>query len=777
MNQPNQMKRLLLISVPLLCILAAGGFFQTQLQLAPAVAQEAALEELEVSLDSGFYTQNQSIKVNVPAGATVYYTDTCEEPNAENGKVYMEPISIAASETEKVYVYRFKAYYADGRESGTINRTYICGAEVDKRYTNNVLCVSGDPEGLFGYESGIFVPGKVYDEFAAANPGVMPYEEIEANFTWRGKESEREVYAEYFTTEGQTIFAQECGVRVYGALSRVKHRKSFKLFARSEYDEQNEFDYPVLSRFVSSVDGTIAQEHKRLVARASGNDSGFTFIRNELALRLADEAGFPDLMYAEPICVYINGIYYGVYWIENSFDARYFVNKYGEHEGEFVVLEGSDDLKDPDEDANVQKYVEEYNTTYAKFAAMDLTVDKNYQALREFLDVENYLQYFAIQYLVGNRDWPQNNVRAYRYVSPDGQYQEGTVFDGRYRHMLFDLDYGYGLRLDPETCLLEGLISSEFPLFKALVERQDCRDYFASYVCDLFNGAMSADKVKETLAEMHASREVELRYMLEEGSLLEDPLWNWEETVQTYEEFEEKYQQIITFAEVYPGTAYSDMTMVWGYDFGKWFCLNVSKNGYSDLKVNTAFVEEDTFTGWYIGDIPMVLTPVMAKNEVFDYWLVNGEVKEEETLTLTYEDIVEGQIQVEMVVHTAENPILQINAVRSKGAGDYIELINCSDQNVSTRGYYLSDSEDIHRYMLPASTILPGETKRYYGKDCMDLEALGHSGMNFNIKTGEVITLTYGTEVLEAVTIPDLSQNGVYKWNDKKQKFIEEFKQ
>lgn len=59
----------------------------------------------------------------------------------------------------------------------------------------------------------------------------------------------------------------------------------------------------------------------------------------------------------------------------------------------------------------------------------------------------------------------------------------------------------------------------------------------------------------------------------------------------------------------------------------------------------------------------------------------------------------------------------------------------------------------------------------------MDVEALGQSGMNFNIKTGETITLTYGTEVLESVVLPDLSQNGVYKWNDKRQKFIEEFGQ
>jgi len=770
MDQPNQKKRWLMVLFFLLCILVVGALFQTQLQFAPMEIQE----ELEISLDSGFYTQNQNITLNVPTGTTVYYTDTCEEPNAENGKKYTDPIVLTVSDTEKVHIYRFKAYYADGRESKVLNRTYICGTEVDKRYTNNVLCVSGDADGLFGYENGIFVPGKIFDEFSAANPSTLLYVNIDANFMQRGENAEREVYIEYFDPQGSSLMSQECGVRIYGNLSRIKHRKSFRLYARKEYDVQNEFDYPAILRFVSEVDGTVAKEHKRLIVRNSGNDNGVAYIRNELALRLAEDAGFQDIMYAEPICVYINGIYYGVYWLENGYDAQYFVNKYGEYEGEFVVLEGAERQKNPDEDPDVQKYVEEYNALYKKFSNMDLTVEENYQELAKVLDVENYLQYNAIEYYLGNRDWPHNNVRAYRYVSPDGEYKEGTVYDGRYRHMLFDLDYAFGLYMSPEDEYLEEIINSGHFLFKALIERPDCREYFASYVCDLFNGSMSTEHIKETLNEMHASREAELRYMFEEGSLLEDPLW-WESTAQSYADFEENYQEIIDYAELHPGAVYTEITEYWDYNFGKWFCLNVSKSGYSDLKVNTVFVENDIYTGWYIGEIPVVLTPIVVKNEVFDYWLVNGEVREEENIILTDEDIVEGQISVKMVVHTVQEPVLQINAIKAKGASDYIEVINCSNQMVSTKGYYLSDNEDIYRYMLPVYTIAPGEIRRFYGQDCMDIEALGQSGMNFNIKAGERITLTYGKEVLESVTVPNLSQNGVYKWNNKKQKFIEEF--
>lgn len=93
---------------------------------------------------------------------------------------------------------------------------------------------------------------------------------------------------------------------------------------------------------MSEKDGTLAQKHKRLILRSGGTDNGFSFIRSELAGALAADAGFPDVMHAVPVTVYINGDYRGIYWLENTYDAQYFENRYGEYDGEFVVLEGSD---------------------------------------------------------------------------------------------------------------------------------------------------------------------------------------------------------------------------------------------------------------------------------------------------------------------------------------------------------------------------------------------------------------------------------------------------
>ncbi|MBO5337406.1 MAG: CotH kinase family protein [Lachnospiraceae bacterium] len=767
----------LLIGIPLLGILIAAAWGLSR----KAPQQEQEIEKIEISLDSGFYQEDRILSVKAPIGTTVYYSDNGSEPDRDTGKLYEEPIMVEAGEEIAVKTFRFKAYDEEGHESATINRTFFTGSNVDIRYHNNVLHIAGDEEELFGYEEGIFVPGRTYDEYKEANPDVYNVNGVEANFTNRGQEYEREVYMEYFTADGDSILSQECGVRIYGAMTRMKNQKSFRLYARSEYDVQNEFQYPVLTQLVSATDGTVAQEHKRLILRNSGNDNGFGFIRSELTGRLAGEAGFPDVMQAEPVCVYINGRYYGIYWLENGFDDQYFINRYGEHTGEFVVLEGGDDKKLSEEDSHIQSYVEEYNELYDRFAELDLTDEQNYKALEKVLDIENYLQYFAIENYVGNVDWPGNNVRVYRYVSPDGEYQEGTVFDGRYRHMLFDVDYAFGLMLyndsigtGSEDFTLSRILSGEAPLFAALMEREDCQAYFTGYTLDLINHAMSYEHVEETLAEMHLSRYDELYYMLEETDLMKDSLWDWETDASIYyDNVELNYQRILEYAELHPGTAMTDMTLSFGYDFANWYMLYVTKSGMSDLNINSIFLEEESFEGIYFGDVPVVLTPVMAKNEVFDHWLVNGEIRKEDELTLTASDIVEGSISVEMVVHDSEEPILELNRICSKGQNDYIELINRSDKPIETRGYYLSDSEDAYRYPLPAAVIEPGDTIKYYGRDNMDEEVLGRNGMNFNLKEGETVTFTYREKQLEKVTIPDLLSNGIYQRYGDTGKFIE----
>lgn len=55
-----------------------------------------AEDGLVISLDSGFYGEDQELTIDMPRETVVYYTDNCELPDREHGIRYTGPILVAA---------------------------------------------------------------------------------------------------------------------------------------------------------------------------------------------------------------------------------------------------------------------------------------------------------------------------------------------------------------------------------------------------------------------------------------------------------------------------------------------------------------------------------------------------------------------------------------------------------------------------------------------------------------------------------------------------------
>ncbi len=344
------------------------------------------------------------------------------------------------------------------------------------------------------------------------------------NYKIRGKESERQVTVMISDPAGQNLVRQLCGIRIYGGASRESYLKSVKLFAREEYDAENKtFAYDFFGTKKQDGSGENIDSYKRLVIRNCGNDFQFAWIRDELVQRLAARAGFMDTEAVAPAAMYINGEYRGLYWLHESYCDSYFKAKYGkkDHKGEFIILEGSETEKKVDEDEGLnQDAANEFNASYAYLSGLDMTSDSNYKDLCDFMDVENYLQYYAINILVNNRDWPWNNYKCYRYYKgKDEQYEEGDVFDGKWRFLLHDTDYSMGLYDQKETQAsynnlksimnpgnTHGDFSNYSPLFTALMKRDECRQYFIDYIRQLMKGAFSRENMLKMLEVMNAGR-------------------------------------------------------------------------------------------------------------------------------------------------------------------------------------------------------------------------------------------------------------------------------
>lgn len=460
---------------------------------------------------STLYASDVHLTINAPEGATVYYTTDGSLPDISSSQVYSEPILFKSKggSFPAAQMFRAQCVYADGTVSKVAARSYIVGRKLEGRFSTIILAVSGDESELTEEPYGIFA---------------------ESNFENRGRENERMVYAEAWEPDGTSIFSQFAGIRVYGGYSRRNSIKSFKLFARSSYDENGK-TFKINDFGTLKLDGSerVIKKYDKLVVRAWGNDFQFAFIRDELSQTLCKNAGFECYEAVLPVAVYFNGSYYGQLWIHENYCDKYFKEKYGDAEGEFYIVEGGEQEKAMSDDPLEQAVINEFNDTYDELISLDLTNDANYAKVTSFMDVEDYLDYFAWNITINNWDWPNNNYKAFKYVeaSAEDLAKEGAavtpdneVYDGRWRFLVHDMDYTYNLYDQDKACapynnlreILDPKNDRYAPLFDLLMDRADCRSYFRAKVDEYLNGAFSADGIISAYEELHATRAKELGF-------------------------------------------------------------------------------------------------------------------------------------------------------------------------------------------------------------------------------------------------------------------------
>lgn len=447
-----------------------------------------------------FYNSTISVSVTAEKSGTIYYTTDGSEPTT-GSKKYAGPITVSAASgsTPKATVLRAKAFYTDGSESPTAVHTYFVGSQISSRFSTLVFSISGDPAVLTKAPNGILYG---------------------TNYEQRGRESERAIYLEVFNKNGSPVVSQYSGVRVYGGASRQNAVKSLKLFARKSYGSGiGKFKYNFFNN--KNASGSYIASYDKLVLRSYGNDWQFAYLRDEMCQRLAAKAGFPITESVVPAVVYLNGEYYNFVWLHESYCDAFLKQKFGGtgKKGEFILLEGGEMYKSADEDDETEtKAKDQYHSTYWSLAQRDLTVESNYKKVTDFIDVENYLDYYAFNIYINNWDWPNNNYKLYRYYAGKGESYGSGVYDGRWRYLLHDTDYSFGLygqdltqaEYDNLARILDPNDNRYSPLFDSLMKRTDCREYFVKKILELFSGALSYSSVNSMLSTMTGLQKKEL---------------------------------------------------------------------------------------------------------------------------------------------------------------------------------------------------------------------------------------------------------------------------
>jgi len=415
-------------------------------------AYEGRADAVRFSTPGGWFTSGTvTLSLSAPDGATIRYTLDCSEPS-EFSQEYTGPFEI----TENTVV-RARAFRDGFLPSLVETQSYLFG----KKHTLDVISLVSDPVGLFDEEKGLLVMG----------PKKLRYPYKGANF-WQNWE--RAAHAEYFSADGRTILSQGAGLQLQGQFSRTLKQKSFKISARNAYGED---------RFRAALfPNRSYTEYKSFVLRTSGDDYNMTRYRDALLTSLAAAT---SVMYqdAQPVVVYLNGQYWGHYNLRERLHKHSFAQRMG--------------WKDPDRIDIVKAnstVVQGSNKTFEQLLSyvkkIGVKTDEDIAYVESKIDLQNYLEYIALQMFIGNTD--VLNVRRFR----------STEGDGRWRWVLFDTDWGFFTDTDSfKRWLNPGGTGAgnrtDNSLFVALMKNKTVRDRFLTLLGNLMADEWTTQKILE----------------------------------------------------------------------------------------------------------------------------------------------------------------------------------------------------------------------------------------------------------------------------------------
>lgn len=416
--------------------------------------------ELDFSHETGFYNEEFYLSIS-GHGGKIYYTFDSSEPD-ENSFLYTGPILISdASSKPNVYstitdvsldyspdllkeadqtpyhkyvlpdhpvdkaaVLRAVEVFDDGHQSEICTKVYFIGFDHKIAYENTgIIAVITDPGNLFDFENGIYITGKTFSDSLVGGRMIIPagsyYEWQPANYRNRGSEWERPSQIFFFDDNKQLQLSGTFGIRIQGGGSRAYANKNLNIFARNEYGSGN---IPARSLF---------NDGNRLVSLNlnSGAQATNTKLNDYLANLLMTDLNIAVREY-KPYQLFLDGEYWGAYWLIPRFDEDYFSSHFRVYSEDIIYIKAGTVEIGNENDLDYYTGMKEFITQN------DMSIEENYKKACDLIDIDSFIDYYAAEIYIGNKDWPLHNWALWRTRNrTPGQYS-----DGKWRWILYDVN-------------------------------------------------------------------------------------------------------------------------------------------------------------------------------------------------------------------------------------------------------------------------------------------------------------------------------------------------
>ena len=305
--------------------------------------------------------------------------------------------------------YCFRLFQDGYLPSVPVTRSYI---KTNDKYTIPVVSIVGDKRYFSDNKWGIDTDG------TNGRTGNGQSQPRNYNMDW-----ERPVNFSFITPDGVMPINQDVEISVSGGWTRSANPRSFKLKSGKEFDGQNSLDYVFFPQ-------KPYLKNKVILLRNGGNDvweNGGARFMDPALQTIIQRAGINlDLQSYVPVIEYVNGQMKGVLNMREPNNKKFVESNWG-YDDKFI------DMFEMSADSNVVFMVgtpEVLDRIYELGAAAPDPAA--YEELKQILDIDEFLNYMAIELFLGSNDWPHNNIKGFRNQD-----------NGRYRFVTFDLDYAF----------------------------------------------------------------------------------------------------------------------------------------------------------------------------------------------------------------------------------------------------------------------------------------------------------------------------------------------
>ncbi len=572
---------------------------------------------LKIEPSAHFFDQPTKISFSVSGrnDLRIFYTVDGSEPSA-NSLLYQEPIEINSTTTLKIV--------ALNNNNQPLGETVSHDIFINAKHKLPIVTLVTDPNNLWDNETGIYVEGN------------------HENYLQRGEEWQRPATFTFYEPDGKTNYTKEIGIRIHGGHSREVPQRAFRLYSSMD-NSKDLFEYPFFKDY--EID-----KFSTLILRSSGNDWWRAYLRDPIITRLAAKGTELDYMAVQPVVLYLNGEYWGLYFLRDRFDREYLHQKYKIDQPNISLLEIPSDYLSREKlvipkDSQSEKDAELFNELLEGVASC--ADCGGYNHYNKYISMPHLIEYYIFQFYFYNVDWPFNNVNIWRYnnslVSKNPElsryFLDGQ--DGRFRFYLFDLDSTFSntsitseaIIKSAQTSAYSKFILNEFP-FKNLFNNSTFIENYLNQTANLLNTTLSTESVISEIDQLVAEVEDEMPRQIERwkdersditGYQFLQSMNEWEQEINLIKDFalhrEEGFKQVNL--DFFRDTLIKDQMIN--------LRVEISEPNSGSIKIhNHLFSEKDLpFAGDYFPGFHLNLQAIPDYGYTFSHW--EGDVTQRDS--------------------------------------------------------------------------------------------------------------------------------------------------